>query len=355
MKSTVWRPALVAVSACVFAGVNPAPVLAQSDAAFATDEDGIDRIIERLGSESFVERELATRELETSPAVSLEVLEDLLVRGTLDRESRRRVAMVARRRFFNEPRAAMGIMLGSQTELGLRITGTQPGFDADGTLRPDDIIADIGGTPITKTEDLQVSIISRSPGEVVPVTVVRGEETLVLPIELGAWASLSNQQAQPRQDVLEISWAFRFGEALSVGAPPTLDGPAVPAVGRRPGDRRPSMGGGTRFVVGGEPREEAGRAAGVRLSRPLTARDRSNPSSYAQRISEKIGELERQRGSTLERVRQAQERLDFAVRTNNEARQRDAERLKRQHEAILQAQTSEINRLRRELQLIRDR
>lgn len=312
--------------------------------------DRLPSLLASLDAEGFVERELAAREIENSPSITLDDIEAALHDPDLSPEQRRRLVVASRRRFFAEPRAAMGIMLGEMVSVGLRITGTTPGFDSANKLQANDIIAEIGGLPIRQPEDLQIAIISRSPGEEVPVVVVRGDQTVRVELELGAWAALG-QQIAPRYEVLELAWAYRFGPALAADATqvvPSRRTRGELAPNRRGPDRRSEL------VIGGEPRDDAGQAAGLRLDRPLSAAERANPISYAERVALKLAEIEADIQLTEARLERARLRLE-AVRDGDDRRRRDeAQQLVLQHERTLAAQRADAARLRAELTRVRD-
>ena len=316
------------------------------------DTDALAQLLPKLAAEGFVERELAAREIETDPRISLNDIEAALASPGLDREQRRRLIVASRRRFFSEPRAAMGIMLGEMASVGLRITGTTPGFDADGKLQAGDILAEIDGLAIRQPEDLQVAIISRSPSDTVPVVVVRDGQTMHIPVTLGAWSSLGQQNA-PRYEVLEMSWAYRFGAVLSLDPPKVI--PSLQSdPSRREDDPNAAISRRSELIIGGEPRPDAGRAAGLRLDRPLSPTERASPISYAERLALKLSEIEADMELTQARLERARERLESARQFDNERRRLDAEELVLQHERTLAAQRSDAERLRAELSRVRD-
>lgn len=314
----------------------------------------LDELLASLAEGGFVERELVSRRIETSRYITLEAIETALNRDDLDPEQRQRLLGAGRRKFFTQPRAAMGIQLGPMTVGGLQITGTTPGFNAAEILQQNDVLASINGHAIASVQDLQVAIISRSPGETVPVVVLRGPESMALDVTLGAWSALG-QRATPGLDVLERSWSFRFGgsEAGTQELIPLLGEPRSSQqddATRR--GQRPTRAG---WVVGGEPRLNAGLAAGIRLDRPLDGQDRQNAISYADRLAAKLLELEDRRQRTLRSIEHTESKLEAFRREGNDASITDYAALLRQHQQTLDQQEAEIRTLRAELVRLRQR
>ena len=307
-------------------------------------------LLARLDEGGFVERELATRELETSPSFTLGDLETMLENPDLTPEQRRRLTGAARRRFFIEPRAAMGIMLGAMTDLGLTINGTTPGFPSTRVLRAEDIITVINHVGIRSTADLQVAIISASPGDVVPVEFIRNNRTQQAELELGSWADLGGQPA-PSYDVLLLAWQQRTRQRRD-----TIDPPGVPGLllERLPGagEGEPSLPGAElpretrreRPVIGGEPRDAAARAAGIALNRRLSQSAEERGSDYSRQLSEKLLDLEQRASDTRKRLEIARANLARSRERGDQRRIDDYQAQVDQHTRVLRLIEDNIRR-----------
>lgn len=283
----------------------------------ALGQDAAAEFVEQLESASFVDRELAADELETNPAITLEDLEHHLMRENLTPEQRLRLERAAMRRFTTSPRAAMGIRLSQDvSDAGLRIEGTVEGYDAAEKLNADDIISVINGHPIRSGRDLRMAIISRSPGEVVPVRVLRNKREMTIDVELGPYAGLSNTSNLQRNDLYE-AWLFRSREYAPLGTPELIEPEeglrAWAEVERdappyRPRQMRDARGVPlrSRVVVGGEARPRPGALAGMRLDRPLNRTAQERVADYPTMIRDNLIRLEVEAVAMRERIRRQQ-------------------------------------------------
>ncbi len=69
---------------------------------------------------------------------------------------------------------------------GVRLSGVTVGSPADsGGLRAGDVIVGIGADTIANLEDMQNALVKHHPGDVVPIRVRRGDQTLTLTVTLG--------------------------------------------------------------------------------------------------------------------------------------------------------------------------
>jgi len=328
--------------------------------AAAQETVAVEQLVEQLASESFVDRELAADELEHNAALSLDQLENQLARSDLGAEQRLRLFRAAMIRFVTEPRAAMGIQLSQDiNELGLRITGTVDGFDSINKLRNGDIISEINHWPIRSAGDLQVAIISRSPGEVVPVIFVRGDQRLSVDVELGAWSALANTGSLQRS-ALQAAWLHRSREYSQLGLPEVIDYDAEIAAWEAaatkpwtgPTQRRDSSGAPLRqmVIIGGEARPRPGALAGVTLDRPLSRSARGRASDFPPMLRAHLTKAEMEIVAMQERIRRAQLQLETYQR--NGARRQQIELAKAQLESFQMAFNDlqkKADRLRREL------
>lgn len=83
--------------------------------------------------------------------------------------------------------AYQGITYG-YTEQGIQIYDVLPFGPADRAgLRIGDVITELGGTPVADAPNLTEWIQTHNPGDVVTMTVCRGEQAQVVAVELGRW------------------------------------------------------------------------------------------------------------------------------------------------------------------------
>ncbi len=322
--------------------------------------DRIARLMQDLDSPSFVTRELAEDELEFDRSLTLDMLEEQLRRDDISQEQRIRLLKAASMRFSSEPRAAMGIQLSSEiNELGLKINGPVEGFDAMGKLQANDIVSVIGELPIRSSADLQAAIISRSPGEVVPVEIVRAAERLTIDIRLGAWSELSTPGGIPRASV-EAAWVYRSRDYAGKDEPEIIDFDvdinAWNAAASRPwGGQGPRRDSGVAIrpmiVVGGEARPRPGAMAGVRLDRPLAASARGRASDFPPLLKQELIKAEIDIIATQERIRRLQVQLELYKQ--NAARPLQVQQVEKQiadFEQILDELNRRGDRIRQELE-----
>lgn len=314
-----------------------------------------ERLVEELASDSFVARELAEGELQSDRSIRLEDLETQLRRDDLSAEQRMRLLKAASLRFATEPRAAMGINLSREaTELGIGLEATVEGFDSAQKLRAGDIIAVIGEVPIRSLLDLQAAIISRSPGEVLPVEIVRGAERLTVEVELGSWSALSSPGGLP-QPSIEAAWIYRSRDYAGKGEPEIIDfdadSEAWNVAARRPGagsQRGEAMR--TMVVVGGEARPRPGAMAGVRLDRPLAPSARGRATDFPPMLKQELTKAEIDIIATEVRIQRLQ--LQLEVYRQNGPREAQIKQIETQiaeFSTILEDLRRRADRLRQEL------
>jgi len=323
------------------------------------DADRVRKLVDDLNSLSFITRELAEDDLEFDRSLAFEELEDQLRRDDLTQEQRIRLLKAASVRFTSEPRGAMGIQMADVNELGLRISKSIEGFDAFNKIQVNDIIAKIGELPIRSTTDLQAAIISRSPGDVVPVEIVRGAERITVDIELGAWSQLSTPGGIPRGQ-LESGWIYRSRDYAGKDEPEVIDFDADlnawNAAAMRPwggqGSRR-ETGEPIRpmVVVGGEARPRPGAMAGVRLDRPLAASARGRASDFPPMLKQELTKAEIDIIATQERIRRLQVQLEVYKQNGSNPRQiQQVEAQITEFEQIMDELNRRADRLRQELE-----
>lgn len=237
---------------CLMATMGLSPIGASAQENPAT----LGQMVERLGSADASVRMAASAEIDQNADVSLEDIEAALKREGLLLEQRRRLLGLAFKRFQDAPRAAMGVNgdLGSLSRNGAGIVNTVPGFPAARVLKSGDRVIHAAGLPVDSWDKLRRIIISRNPGDEIPITVVREGATLNLRVALGSWSGL-RQGSFIEQPVLVDAWRIRSRDLRGVAAEP-LDCGMGP--GEWPVDAylRSDADGGDQvsLVAGGEPR-----------------------------------------------------------------------------------------------------
>ena len=103
----------------------------------------------------------------------------------------------------SEQKAYLGVRMQS-VDGGVRLEHVVPGSAAAaGGLRMDDLVVAVGGEPVVGSDAVSAAIDSRRPGDLLPLTVLRGEASLELSIPLGgpmkpapwAWMPLNDRIA----------------------------------------------------------------------------------------------------------------------------------------------------------------
>ncbi|MFG0298037.1 MAG: hypothetical protein ACF8K1_00330 [Phycisphaerales bacterium JB047] len=177
-----------------------------------TEPEIVDDWVEQLDNEDWLMRDLATLELgELDPGISLEMLERYLHRTDLSVEQRARLRLACLRRFALRPKGALGVSFGT-----IRIGAIQvqpipasPDFPASMLLKDKDQIAMVGDRVIDGSFSLRVEILSREPGEILPVTVVRDERVLHLDLPLGSFDDLTGavrMDSELLNNALSLRW-----------------------------------------------------------------------------------------------------------------------------------------------------
>ncbi len=221
-------------------------------------------VMERLGSERVADRELASFEL-LNPGYTEAELLAYLSQG-LDPERANRLRAALYDRFKRADHAAIGITFNTRDTAGPRIVGPEdggpavrPDFPAGraGLLREGDLLLEIDGVKFvtrTRGEDgevveqgeadpsegtvtnstlgMRMVILSRRPGETVPMRLLRDGQEIEVEVELGAWSSLGNSfNARVHEDEYRAAWEHRLRRlGCEVGCEPlalTLQGPLL--------------------------------------------------------------------------------------------------------------------------------
>jgi len=169
-------------------------------------------LIDQLGSESWVDRDHASDELSlNNPDITLDDLEFFLNDMTLSIEQRTRLEHACMFRFLAYPKGGLGVSFGS-TRIGaieIQPIGQDPRFPASAMLNPGDAIAMVGSDLIESQSELRAHILSRSPGETLPVTLIRANKMIKLDLPLGSLTDLSGAaRYEPNlaSRALELRW-----------------------------------------------------------------------------------------------------------------------------------------------------
>jgi hypothetical protein len=185
----------------------------------------VDELVIALDSPTLSIREAAHDELTSRRDITLEQIETALDRAELTPEQRTRLDAAALERFARGPRAAMGITWNQEFPEVAGIVQTVEGFDADKKLEPGDIFVNVGDQLIGDDQpqkSLRWQIISRDPGDILPVTVLRGKELVKLDLELGSYTQLNmGPMALPRED-LSAAYRLRAERRGRVSAGPSF-------------------------------------------------------------------------------------------------------------------------------------
>ncbi|MCC6660189.1 MAG: PDZ domain-containing protein [Phycisphaerales bacterium] len=168
--------------------VAPAiPVLAQHAPPTSLN---LDRLVANLDADDPWSRQEASTTL-IAGVFPLKEIEGQLGRTDLSAEQRHRLMTVAASLFFMEPRAAMGISLAGvpgidQDDPAAYIASTEPGFDSQRVLRPEDRLDFLDGQRVRSKQHAIDIIQSHDPGDTISMEVFRNGQVLPLTVRLGS-------------------------------------------------------------------------------------------------------------------------------------------------------------------------
>ncbi|MDF1809063.1 MAG: hypothetical protein P1U42_05145 [Phycisphaerales bacterium] len=151
-------------------------------------------LIDQLGSDSWIDRDHASNELSlVNPDIRLDDLELFLSDMTLTIEQRTRLEHACMFRFLAYPKGGLGVSFGTSRIGAIEIQpiGKDPRFPASAMLNPGDAIALVGSDLIESQAELRAHILSRSPGETLPVTLIRADKLIKMDLPLGSLTDLS--------------------------------------------------------------------------------------------------------------------------------------------------------------------
>lgn len=183
-------------------------------------------LVRDLGSSELRVRTQADRAIADDAAITLSMIEQVLRDPAmqLSTDARERLLSSARQRFNTAPRGAMGVQFWMQSGLRDRviIEATISGFpDAQAKLRPGDMVIEAGGLrtvgPLAQ-QVFQSVVVSRDPGDPVPLVIRRGEEKVDISVRLGRRDDLrGNAFLSP--DAIDRAWRVRAGSLMGGDIP----------------------------------------------------------------------------------------------------------------------------------------
>lgn len=188
--------------------VAPAPVNSEIPA-------DLEQTFGQLSSPDFQSRQQATEALLADDRLTLAMVEKVLRRPELSEEARTRLLQVGRQIFFRTPRAAMGLQFGGNLRDRVVVDKTFEKFESFRLLEQGDLIVEAGGYRLDGPGSrimVQSIIISRDPGESLPVVIRRGAQRLELSIPLGRFADLENNANFIPEDRLARAWRMRSAQ-----------------------------------------------------------------------------------------------------------------------------------------------
>lgn len=180
-----------------------------------TSED-LSWIVEVLDAPDWAVREAFTERLQNDPEISLRQIESLVQDESISAEARLRLAQVAKVRFFQSSRAAVGMgPMDSSMRFGVTVGRLQDGFDAQRVLRRGDKLVRAQGHAVRDWDRFRALILSNDPGDIFEVVVVRDGETIPLSFALGRYSNLDNRDPSLDPQLLEEAWQIRMADALN--------------------------------------------------------------------------------------------------------------------------------------------
>jgi len=175
-------------------------------------QDKTRALIDQLDSESWQERDLALVDLiDSDQLITLSDLESQIGNPNLSSEQRARLNLACLTRFASHPKGGLGVSFGDPRPNGVEVVpiANDPRFPASAMLVPGDAIIQVGDASVTTATNLRAHILSREPGDLLPVTILRGVHTLEMQLPLGAFTQLAGAaRLDPivAQRALELRW-----------------------------------------------------------------------------------------------------------------------------------------------------
>lgn len=172
-------------------------------------------LIEQLGSEHWIDRDLAMRDLGLfADEFSLEDFERALTDPNLTLDQQYRLRALCANRFADHPKGGLGITFGPAVVGAIEVVPMEPNdaFPASKILNPGDRIAMVDQMLLRNTGDLRAHILSRDPNELLPVLVYRGKKLIEFDLPLGAYDRLTGAaMLEPKvaREALALRWSRR--------------------------------------------------------------------------------------------------------------------------------------------------
>lgn len=208
------RAERLAISLCALCAVA-LPVVAQDT---EPSEPDIVTILDSLDDPRFSERERASVSLELRADELDAMLENGFDLSEMSLEQVERIGRALRSRFWATPRAALGVSFGQQLNAmtqGLPLQNVIPGFPSAAVLRGGDVVISVDGVALVDAPTdmaqqlMRASILSRDPGDTLPMLVRRGNIELQVEAPLGAYRDLGPNAGVLTDAELERAWGVR--------------------------------------------------------------------------------------------------------------------------------------------------
>jgi PDZ domain-containing protein len=176
----------------------------------------LDQMLAALNSPVFSTREQATQELMDHSIEVAAVLTDSPMVSTMTPEQQVRILNVLEVAFRKSPRAGLGVSFARQNiGQGAMLASVLPAFPAAKTLQAEDIVTEVDGDQLSSIPNgaaaqyLRRAIISRDPGDYLPMRIMRNGEEFEVQVELGRYEDLGD--AVPLQHLELVSaWDYRM-------------------------------------------------------------------------------------------------------------------------------------------------
>jgi PDZ domain len=170
--------------------------------------DNLRDLVDRLDTGAWIERDLASTDLSLySDEYTLADIELYLQDPTLSQEQHSRLMNACYARFIDFPKGGLGVAFGTIQPGSIEVDpiDRDPRFPASALLNPGDAIARVDGKFVRDSFEVRAQILSRQPGETLPVTIKRGTKLIEMDLPLGSFNQLSGPA---RMDPLIIARAL---------------------------------------------------------------------------------------------------------------------------------------------------
>lgn len=201
----------------------------------------LESLVADLAQPDPLTRTSASEQLESDPSITLKEIETVLARPGLSAEQTRRLMAAAEARFLREPRAAVGVTFNQfeQDRNGsVVLDNVEATFPAAAVLQAGDRIEAIDGVRLSAVNPMRPHILSRDPGDTIPMTIVRQGVTMNVVVTLGRWADLRDRRRggqgfvrsmDPREEDFEAAWRVRLRRIQQPAPLEVIDAVVPPA------------------------------------------------------------------------------------------------------------------------------